>query len=301
MPRYSKDLLFAVETFFESLDPSTARSYRQKLNDFRRFVKRCSLNSLASWFKTVGPARTAIKVDAYLNKLKKRSLAPGTINTYMSAIRSILKALHHYHLITWQINVKGVRSQKYRNTAGPGFDGIRRLVDFARERGDKKGMRDYAMLRIIYESNLRRQEIVNLTWSEVDWDAGELSVIRKKRREPIKKTLSPQALEALLQWKNSSQCRELGPVFYSLRRHHPRLSGSGVYFIISKLGTDAGVTRVTPTGIRHAATTRALELTNNTHAVKDWADHVSFDTTNVYNDNRLRAKAEITNLLASEI
>lgn len=118
-----------------------------------------------------------------------------------------------------------------------------------------------ALLRLLRDLGLRRGEAVRLDVSDLDLAGDRIMVLGKARSQKEPVTLpepTKAALEAWLQARGT----EDGPLFVNFDRPGKggRLTGSAVYFIVSELGTKAGLT-VRPHGLRHLAITSALDLT----------------------------------------
>jgi integrase/recombinase XerC len=99
---------------------------------------------------------------------------------------------------------------------------------------------------------------------------------------------------------------EPGPLFLNLDRAssshaNRRLSPTSVNRILGELGERLGF-ELRPHGLRHAAITQALELTNgNYRAVARFSRHRDIRVLNVYDDNREDLGGSVARLVASSI
>ena len=94
---------------------------------------------------------------------------------------------------------------------------------------------------------------------------------------------------------------EAGPLFLNFDRAGKggRLTGTSLYRIVRELGGDAGI-QVRPHGLRHAATTEALDLTGgDVRSVRRFSRHAKLDTLMDYDDNRADLAGEIARRLAA--
>ena len=92
------------------------------------------------------------------------------------------------------------------------------------------------------------------------------------------------------------------PLFVNLDRRGRagRLSGTAVYLLVRALGRKVGLT-VRPHGLRHAAITAALDLTNgNVRAVRSFSRHARLDTLNLYDDRRTDLAGAVAALVAGD-
>jgi hypothetical protein len=72
----------------------------------------------------------------YGRHLIDRTLAAATINRRLSTLRRLVKLARRLGLVDWTIDIEGMKAQPYRDTAGPGADGWRRLLEAAQAQGD---------------------------------------------------------------------------------------------------------------------------------------------------------------------
>ena len=240
---------------------------------------------------------TAGKANAlvfdYRNRLVEQGRAAATINLRLSALRAIVRMARMTGLISWTIEVQGLRAEAYRDTRGVGQGGYRRLLAELDKRTEAKGVRDRAILRLMYELALRRIEITRLDLEDVDLAGATLQVLGKGRssKEPL--TLPPTTLLALQEWL-AVRGLDAGPLFINLDRagkgghSRPRISAVSINRMVGRLGKDAEmIGAVRPHGLRHAAIIEALELTNgNVRAVAKFSRHRSISVVMKYDDAR---------------
>jgi integrase/recombinase XerC len=121
---------------------------------------------------------------------------------------------------------------------------------------------------------LRRAEAVGLDAEDLDLTAGCCWIRGKGRTAKERLTLPAPTQAALAGWLKDRGDAP-GPLFVALDRAHRghRLTGQAVYAVVRGLGAAAGV-RARPHGLRHAAITRALDLTHgDVRAVQRFSRH----------------------------
>ena len=93
-----------------------------------------------------------------------------------------------------------------------------------------------------------------------------------------------------------------GPLFTTLDRasRGRRLSGMGLYVVVRRIGERAGL-RVRPHGLRHAASTRALDLTGgDIRSVQKISWHKDVRLLQRYDDNRENLGGAVARRLAED-
>src|SRR5262249_16268319 len=157
--------------------------YQQALADFASFVGAADSQQAAGLLLSGGHGEANHLALAYRAHMVERELAANTINNRLAALRSLVKLARTLGLIGWTIDVGRVKAKPYRDTAGCGADGYRRLLAHLDGRGDPKSVRDRAIVRLLFERALRRSEVASLDLIHLDLDAGTISILGKGSTE----------------------------------------------------------------------------------------------------------------------
>jgi integrase/recombinase XerC len=217
----------------------------------------------------------------------------------LAALRSLVKLARTLGLVPWTLEVEGVKAEGYRDTKGPGAEGVRRLARQLQGRHDAKGLRDLAIVRLLFDLGLRRAEVVSLDVEHLDLEAGTVAVLGKGRSQREKLTVPAATRQALAAWVQA-RGPDPGPLFTALDRASKgkRLSGTGLYLVIRELGEKAGL-RCRPHGVRHSAITAALDLTGgDVRKVQRFSRHRNLQTLLRYDDNRQDLGGDVARRLA---
>lgn len=290
-----------VGAFLGGRNARTLLAYRKDLEDFRAFTGAESIQAAASLLVTQGNGAGNALALAYRVHLQERELAPATINRRLASIRSLVKLARLLGLVSWSLEVEGIKGSTYRDTRGPGVSGFRLMLDQLEAMEgvqDLKTARDRAIIRLLFGMALRRGEVVSLDRSHLELEAGLLSVMGKGRKERESLTIPSKALESLRAWVALRGDQE-GPLFFALDRAHRghRLDGSAVYRMVSELGQAVGI-KTRPHGLRHAGITSALDQTGgNVRAVQRFSRHRKLETLSVYDDARQDLAGQVAALV----
>ena len=288
-----------VDSFLKGRSEKTQRAYGQDMEDFRRFVEAETLDEAAGLLMGKGHGEANALALDYKDNLIQRGLATNTVNRRLAALRSLVKLARTLGMVPWTLDISNVKGKAYRDTRGPGRSGYRRLLDKLDERLGAKARRDRAAVRLLYDMALRRGEVVGLDVEDVDLEAGTVEILGKGRTQKERLTIPEPTRETLAHWLEARGTED-GPLFVNFDRagKGKRLTGTSLYRIIRDLGQDVGLT-VRPHGLRHAAITEALDLTNgNVRAVQRFSRHVDVKTLNHYDDNRQDLAGEVAALVA---
>lgn len=294
----SLDASGLVASFLSGKNALTLKAYSRDLAHFTKFVGVAELVDAARLLlgKTQGQANALAL--SYKAQLVDEGRAPATINRRLAALKSLVKLARVVGLCSFALEVSGVEVETLRDTRGPGKDGVDKLLAMVEKGTDKKSKRDLAILHLLYGMALRRGEVVSLDIEHVESGALAVWILGKARKQRQRLTLPDKARDALRSWM-VARGEEPGPLFVALdvAAYGKRLTGDGLCRVIKKIGKKAGVS-VKPHGLRHAAITRALDVTNgDIRKVRQFSRHKSHDLLIRYDDNRKDFAGEISNLV----
>lgn len=298
----SPDLSDLLRDWLASLSERTREAYQQDLLDFMRFMEVGSEFDAVRALTEPGAASANMTALRYRTHLVERKLAPATVNRRLAALRSAIGLLRVAGAISWALEVKPVKAMKYRDTRGPGVAGVRSLLR-AIEGQSEKALRDRALIHLLFDLGLRRGEVVSLDVEHLDMAGQRLQVAGKGRggeREAL--TIPSQALDALRAYLFTRGNPTSGPLLTSCDRAKKgdgRLTGEGIRKVLATIATAAGLGKVRPHGLRHAAITAALDAGRDVREVLRFSRHRDPRTLMHYDDSRKDHAGEVASVVAS--
>jgi integrase/recombinase XerC len=292
-----------LSTFLQGRSQKTRRAYLDDLKTLAIFLGEPSIPSALQFFLSDGPGfanRIALGLKEHLNAQNRAS---ATVNRKLATLRSIVKMSRTIGFLSWQLDVENVRSVAYRNTAGPGTDVVRLMFNLFEGKEDPKSRRDCAILHLLFDLGLRRNEIASLDLSDIE--GGKISVLGKGKREKIRMSL-PEGTQASLQkWIQMRGC-EAGPLFtnFDRARKGARLTGNSIYRIVQEMSRDCGK-ECTPHQIRHSSITQACKVAAREgiglEMVRQFSRHADVRTLMIYRDNDEDMQGHLANLVAKAV
>jgi len=142
------------------------------------------------------------------------------------------------------------------------------------------GLRDRALLELMYSSGLRVSEVCNLRWRDLDLAEGLVSVLGKGNRERIV-PVGSHARRALDEWR-AETCAEDDARVFPGRRGHP-ISARAIQIRIRELAKRQGLfKRVHPHLMRHSFASHVLESSGDLRGVQELLGHADISTTQIY-------------------
>ena len=156
---------------------------------------------------------------------------------------------------------------------------------------EASGVRDRAMLELLYSTGMRVSELVSCDMTDLDFDIEMVRVKGKGNRErmipiggPAVKTLNDYFIQRDIQLK---KCLQQGRKFDGdavfLNNRGSRLTTRSVERLIAEYGRKAGIDKpVTPHVLRHSFATHLLEMGADLRSVQELLGHASLSTTQKY-------------------
>ena len=267
----------SVAQFLDYLDhergasPHTLRGYATDLAEFRTFLARQGVRELAR--------ADSRAIRAWLAWLHDRKLAKSSIARKLATVRSCFKFLARRGAV--ELNpARQVRSPKLPKRL-PSFlpkDESKDLLDLEPERSEA-GLRDRALLELLYASGLRVAECCSLDRDDVDRQQGTVRVMGKGGKERVVPA-GDAALQAVDAWL-AVRGEERGPLFTNSRGG--RLTTRSVHRIVKSRARAAGIDRrVTPHTLRHSFATHMLGEGADLRLIQELLGHSRLSTTQRY-------------------
>lgn len=164
------------------------------------------------------------------------------------------------------------------------LDEIDRIVEETKNCGDES-LRNRAIIEVLYGCGLRVSELVNLRFSDVNWDEEFIRVMGKGSKQRLA-PISRRALKEIynyLPYRSSIDIKKGEEDFLFVTKRGKRISRITVFHIIKVLAENAGIKKnISPHTFRHSFATHLLENGANLRAIQCMLGHESISTTEIY-------------------
>lgn len=229
---------------------------------------------------------------------------PATANRLLAALRGVLKTAwklgqmnaEDYHRAAEVKGVKGETVPAGRSIAGGELSA---LMDACTNDPTPAGVRDAAILSILYSCGLRRAELVGADLADFDRATGSLKVTGKGRKERLAYPKGG-ALAALEDWL-ALRGDDPGPLFLQIRKgghiRPGRLTTQAVYHILQERAGQSGVSDISPHDFRRSFVGDLLDAGADIVTVQRMAGHADVSTTARYDRRGEEAKQKAAELL----
>jgi integrase/recombinase XerD len=222
----------------------------------------------------------------FLASLYRDSLESKSVARHLVTLRSFFRFAQSQELIETDPAVN-LESPKIRR-ALPGYLKVEE-VDRLLAQPDEKtpyGLRDRAMLEVLYSTGLRVSELVGLRVTDLDAKVGCIRCVGKGDKERIVPA-GRKALGMVEKYLRDARPKLLAKGVSStalfVNRRGAALSRVGVWKILSGYGRRAGLrTALTPHMLRHSFATHLLERGADLRSVQLMLGHADISTTQIY-------------------
>jgi site-specific recombinase XerD len=262
------DTAAAIDRFLRSqaLSESTRRAYRRDLEELAAWLRRNDLT--LGGFDARAFASYAAELGAERPGRTPRKLAQTTVARKLAAVRSLVRATLGPSRVP-DLAVSGRRRRRLPHAPKP--DETDALLA-GLESDDALGLRNRALLELVYSAGLRTQEAVDLELADVDFEQEQVHVRGKGGKERV----VPLGEEAS----------------YRLRRYlehgRPQLARGAIdALFLSARGRPLDTSSLrrllpNPHRLRHAFATHLLEGGADLRTIQELLGHSSLSTTQIY-------------------
>lgn len=268
------------------------QSFQQYLAVERRRSKRtvelygCDLCLFAAFLKNVYQVSeieevTHLEIRDWL--MSEHAKSPFTIKQYVAVLRSWYKYLRREHIVATDVMAK-VATPKTPKRLPISYTEkeVEKVYDNQYFSDDFEGVRDQLLLRMLYETGVRRAEVLGLTEASVDVHAKVLKVLGKGDKErliPIENELLHNISRYLALKKEIAD----GTEAFFVRANGKAFAAGDVRKVVKKYMTVfSNADRISPHVFRHSFATHMLNEGADINAIKELLGHTDLAATEVY-------------------
>ena len=263
----------------KGLSANTVSAYRRDLVKFENYAKKRKLS-------LEGVTRDDL-VD-FLASLFRQKLESRTVARHLVTLRNFFRFALTQELITVDPALN-LESPKIRRSL-PGYLRLEEIERLLAQPDDKTpiGLRDRAMLDVLYSTGLRVSELIGLRVMDLDRAVGCVRCIGKGDKERIV-PIGKKALALVDRYLRDARPKLVpagkqvnSPTLF-INRRGSTLSRVGVWKILSAYGRSAGLrVPLTPHMLRHSFATHLLEGGADLRSVQLMLGHSDISTTQIY-------------------
>ena len=261
----------------KGLSKNTIESYSRDLQKFITYLEknnRVDLSEVAN-----------LDIMAFLVEVKSKGLSSKSTGRNLSAVRMFFKFLVQEGFLDIDPSIN-IESPKIR----PSLPSVLSIaeVDSLLSQPDVKttrGLRDRAMLELLYATGVRVSELVNLKLTSLNLDVGYIIAFGKGSKEriiPLGDT-SKDYLKEYLVIVRPKHAKGMVSSYLFLNPSGKKFSREGFWKMLKRYALKAGINRkLSPHTLRHSFATHLLERGADLRSVQIMLGHVDIATTQIY-------------------
>lgn len=288
-----KDMLESFLTYLvviKGLSKNTSHSYKTDIEKLFAFIESKELDSI-----------TKLKsnhISEFLAELNISGLNISSINRCIVSVKQFFKYLMLENIIKTDPTANLV-SPRMKKTIPDvlSLEDIEKILNVP-DLTKFEGLRDSAMLEILYASGLRVTELVELKQVNINYDHGYLIVMGKGSKErivPIGMT-SIKKINDYLELSRPHLAKDKISDYLFITRRGTCFTRQGFWKLIKAYAKEAGILKnISPHTIRHSFATHLLERGADLRTIQLLLGHSDISTTQIYTHVESKRLREIHN------
>jgi len=260
----------------KQLSANTLESYNRDIRQYTLYLEENQIDLFKNTNKT-----TIITYMIYLQKLGK---ATSTISRNLASIRSF----YQYLLLNKMVEADPTNNLESPKTEKklPSILSLKEIDTLLNqpEEDSPKGIRDKAMLELLYATGIRVSELISLNTNDININMGYIRCYNNSKERII--PIGSVALKALKDYLEAhkeqlSNVKEDAPLFMNVQGK--RLTRQGFWKIIKAYTKKANIQKkITPHTLRHSFATHLIQNGADLKSVQEMLGHSDISTTQIY-------------------
>ncbi|GAB4115944.1 MAG: site-specific tyrosine recombinase XerD [Candidatus Caldatribacteriota bacterium] len=252
-------------------------SYRYDLVKYLDFLKQKKIDSFQKTDKEL--------IGNYLLYLKKRGLGVNSISRNLVALKMFYRFMLAEDFIQEDVSkiIEFPRLSKKLPYVLSQRE-VNKLLDHSNF-SDELGLRDLAILELLYATGMRVSELINLTIEDINLENQMLKCLGKGGKERIVPfgSKASQALTDYLKGIRERLIKDTQEKVLFLNSRGNKLTRQGIFYLLKRYLQKAGINKkVTPHTLRHSLATHLLENGADLRSVQEMLGHADISTTQIY-------------------
>lgn len=255
---------------------NTIESYTRDVNQYITYLNNSGVEDAALATRTT--------VLAYLLSLRKQGRATSTVSRTLASLRSfyvfLIQSGEAKNDPTLDLEAPHVEKKPPTVLTAEEVD----LLLSQPSQSDNKGMRDKAMLELLYATGIRVSELINLDMEDINLALGFIRTSNGKKERIV--PVGHAAVDAMAAYITKARPKMLKSQDESalfVNCSGARISRQGFWKIIKHYQQTAGIkTEITPHILRHSFAAHLIENGADLHSVQEMMGHADISSTQIY-------------------
>lgn len=255
---------------------NTVESYRRDVKQYITYLDETGISAITD--------TTQINILSYIMLLKKRGRAASTVSRVLASIRSYYLYLLRNGQIesdpTLTLTTPKIEKKPPQVLSN---NEVTLLLEQPKI-SDNKGMRDKAMLELLYATGIRVSELIGLDVDDVNLGMGYIRCQNSKNERII--PVGNKAIDAIKLYLEKARpilVKDTEEEALFVNRMGARISRQGFWKIIKQYRESSGIeTDITPHSLRHSFAAHLIQNGADLQSLKSMMGHSDISSTQVY-------------------
>lgn len=259
------------------LAQNTLESYGRDLRQYQNYLENTNRDFIKDSNRNT--------ILNYLNNLQSKGRAVSTISRNLAAIKSFYQYLVRERYLE-KDPAANLESPKLEKKL-PKILSISEVEELLKQPNTllPTGLRDKAMLELLYATGIRVSELISLNISDINLDMGYIKCYGKGSKERIVPlgSIAAKCVQEYMSKGRNKLVRTYEEAALFVNHHGNRLTRQGFWKIIKKYAHEANIMKdITPHTLRHSFATHLLENGADLRSVQEMLGHADISTTQIY-------------------
>jgi integrase/recombinase XerD len=283
MEQYINDFIAYLKDVRQA-SKNTLQAYHNDLRKLQSFFEKQNINSVTKISET--------GLNSYILALEKEGLSPSSVSRNIAALKAFILYLIKHQIILNDPSER-IKPPKVPKKAPQVIETS--LVDKLLEqpnKNSKKGIRDRAILELLYATGVKVSEMIGMKVSDVNLSGRYITCKdRRERNIPFGKSAKTALLEYLDIRQKYFDKNSTDILF--LNASGEQLSRQGLWKILKAYAKAAGLSDINPNNIRHSFAAHMIDNGADLGSVQEFLGHADITTTQLYLTQNYKNSREV--------
>jgi len=272
MEQYINEFILYLQEVKQA-SKNTLQAYHNDLSKLRLFLENQNITSVEKISET--------GLNSYILALEKEGMSAATVSRNIASIKSFLLYLIKHGKISEDPSER-IKPPKVQKKSPQVIDlSIMDVLLQTPKKDKKKGIRDRAILELLYATGIKVTELINLKVEDVNLSTKYITCgERRERNIPFGKS-AKMALQDYIEVRAANLGDKDNHILFLNSTGEP-LSRQGLWKILKTYGAEIGSDEINPNTIRHSFAAHLIENGADLGSVQEFLGHADITTTQVY-------------------
>jgi integrase/recombinase XerC len=268
---------------------NTVQAYQRDLEQFFIYVQ-------SSYEITDIKYVSHVHIRSWLAKLKENNIENRSINRKISTLKSFYKYLLRTEVVESSPMTKIISPKNVKRL--PVFVNEQNMQDMLKhnlsEDSDFKTQTDQLIVELLYQTGIRRAELLNIKCSDIDFYNNSIKILGKGNKErilPLMKEMIEQ-LKTYILFRDEI-VKNQHSFLFSIANGKPIYAKYVHKVVKDYLSASTTISKKSPHVLRHTFATHLLNQGADLNAVKELLGHANLNATQIYTHNTIDKLKEI--------